>query len=104
MRTKCEVSPVERETKPDGSCHDHSLGALAETPPPRRRVRHSRAQFVLLVAGMSAILLAASVVAYLVASSRTPLTGPVGATVYYNEACGDCAVYLNGELLPALLH
>ncbi|HEY5605673.1 MAG TPA: hypothetical protein VIL45_04010, partial [Thermoplasmata archaeon] len=63
---------MERETKPDGSCHDHSLGALAETPPPRRRVRHSRAQFVLLVAGMSAILLAASVVAYLVASSRTP--------------------------------
>jgi len=102
MRTKCEVSPVERETNPNGSCHDHSLGALPETPPLGLRPRHSRAQFVLLVAGMSLILLAASVVAYLVASSRTPPTVPVGATVYYNEACSDCAVYLNGELLPAL--
>src|SRR3989304_1392501 len=33
---------------------------------------------------------------------RPDVVLPEGATIYFNEACGDCLTYLNGDLLPSL--
>jgi len=59
--------------------------------------------FVGIVAVLSLILVLASAVAY---STVGPSSGYVqladGATVYYNSACGDCAMYLQDTLIPTL--
>ena len=76
-----------------------------EDPPataaPRDRER--RWPFLLVVLALTTVFAISSVVAYLSLGIPPQVVLPDGATVYYNEACGDCAVYLSGELLPALV-
>lgn len=82
-------------------CHDGiegpDVGSL-----PSRSVRASRRSFFLAVIGLSLVLIAASGLAFLGLGQRPQVRLDEGATIYYNEACGDCAVYLNGDLVPAL--
>ncbi|MFQ6616769.1 MAG: glutaredoxin family protein, partial [Fidelibacterota bacterium] len=40
--------------------------------------------------------------AMLLVSWRAPGATPPGATIYYNEACSDCARYINQRLIPLL--
>ncbi len=58
--------------------------------------------FLLPLLLITSVLVASSVAAFV--SAPTPRATPLekGATIYYNEACSDCAVYLSEELLPAL--
>jgi cytochrome c biogenesis protein CcdA len=62
----------------------------------------SRRRFLAIAGILTATLFAASGIAFLSLGARTEVTLAAGATVYFNEACGDCATYLEGELLPAL--
>ena len=92
-------------------CHEES-SAAAEAPPeshgetpatpaagvPPRGWR----QFVLLALVLGGILALASVAASLRVSTPPQVSLPIGGTVFYNEACSDCAAYLADELLPAL--
>src|SRR3972149_4191200 len=70
--------------------------------PQNRILRFPKITFAALGLVLSALLVVASATAYLTAAPRASIEVPAGATIYYNEACGDCAVYLQGELLPAL--
>lgn len=86
------------------SCHDAPVPE-APVPPPKPTgflARHPRTLFLALLLGLAGTLVVASVAAYLSVPPPPAVSVPAGATVYYNEACSDCAVYLNDELLPAL--
>ncbi len=80
--------------------HAHDVEPVA--PGPRWKVGGWR-QFLLVLLVLAAVLGAASLAAF----SRRPATPPTtelapGATIFYNEACSDCATYLRDELLPSL--
>lgn len=78
-------------------CHEEP-----EAPPPSRFRAVEWREFLLVLVVLLAILTTASAAAYALSSSPPVVTLPAGATVYYNEACSDCAVYLRDELLPTL--
>lgn len=85
---------------PPESCHEP--GVAAASPPRRLRVQSSRAAFVALWLALTGMLVAASAIAYVSIAPPPSVSLPLGATVYYNEACSDCEVYLQDDLLPAL--
>ncbi len=64
--------------------------------------RGSWRQFLLGMIVISTVLFAASAVAQLKISPPPNVVLAQGATIYYNEACSDCATYLAGELRPTL--
>lgn len=78
-------------------CHD----VRDKVSPPERR-REGWRPFLLVALALSASVVAASVLAYALLPPPRPVNLPEGATVYYNEACSDCATYLAGDLLPTL--
>ena len=93
--------------------HEHDLMVDEGQEPPCHTVEDAKPssrwragtwrEFLLVFLVLAAVLGAASVAAYV----RRP-TAPAfvelepGATIYYNEACSDCAVYLGDELIPSL--
>jgi len=87
-------------------CHEEPgvvpEGAMSGEPPGTKPREASWRPFLVAFLVLSAVLAAASLAAY--ARSRAPpaYTLPPGATIYYNEACSDCAMYLHDELIPAL--
>src|SRR3990170_3712030 len=83
------------------SCHEPTSPEVPAGPQ-NRILRFPKITFAALWLVLSALLVVASATAYLTAAPRASIEVPAGATIYYNEACGDCAVYLQGELLPAL--
>ena len=88
-----EVPP---ETTPP--CHP------AEEPKaaPRRR-DGGWYEFGLVALVLAVVLAGASVAAYAVRPAAVaPVEVAPGATIYYNEACMDCAMYLDGDLMPTL--
>ena len=78
----------------------HPTDEASPEPPPRARVRSIA--FLGVVSVLTAVLVLSSLAAYATLGTRPQVVLPPGATVYYNEACGDCAVYLSTELIPAL--
>lgn len=84
------------------ACHPRDAPAPEAEPPRQEGVGNWR-QFLAVLLVLAAVLSVASFAAF----ARRPTTpAPVdlapGATIYYNEACSDCATYLAGELRPAL--
>lgn len=91
------------------SCHDmNDVDAAQETgkdQAPNRRLATKRPWLVFsgIMAVLSLILVLASAVAYsMVGSPAGTVNLSEGATVYYNSACGDCAMYIQDTLLPSL--
>lgn len=80
----------------------HGGGPPVGGNPPIGPRNVSRRWFFALAMGITASLIAASFVAFLSLGPRPEAKLSPGATIYYNEACGDCLVYLNDELMPAL--
>jgi cytochrome c biogenesis protein CcdA len=83
---------------PEG-CHEAATPERVPGPPDGPR---SRVVFLAVVAGLSLVLVGSSVIAFLGLGPRPRVNLEDGATIFYNEACGDCATYLNGELVPTL--
>src|SRR3990172_6632453 len=73
-----------------------------EEPPVAKRSVGSWRQFLVIALAIVGILAAASVAASFRSGSPPQVSVPTGGTVFYNEACSDCATYLRDELLPAL--
>lgn len=98
-----QEAPAPCHPEPE-SCHDATVPEAPAAPPPPRGLlaRHPRTLFLVLWLGLSAILVVASVAAYVTVAPPPVVTVPAGATVYYNEMCSDCGPYLRDELLPAL--
>lgn len=89
------------------ACHGNapsagSAGRAADRDRARPSLERSRRWFLPIVLGLSTTLALASAVAYLSVSPAPVIRLEAGATIYFNEACGDCLVYLQDELLPAL--
>jgi len=80
---------------PDAPAGDAPHGPRPVDPPSRR-------SFLGIVGALTTALFVASALAYLTMGPRPDVPLGPGATVYFNEACGDCQTYLDGELLPAL--
>ena len=92
-------APPEADATPP--CHPDSTPETAPrdvTARPRGDWRH----FLLTLTVLSAVLFAASVAAQLRIAPPPTVVFPPGATIYYNEACSDCATYLAGDLRPTL--
>ena len=83
-------------------CHEEvpEVPAAADPPPPRRI--SDRWQFLAAFLAVTAVLVAASAVAYGFSSTPPAVQLAPGATIYYNEACSDCRTYLMDELMPTL--
>src|SRR3972149_2969567 len=79
----------------------HCHGGMEEPPVAKRSVGSWR-QFLVIALAIVGILAAASVAASFRSGSPPQVSVPSGGTVFYNEACSDCATYLRDELLPAL--
>src|SRR3972149_2034714 len=73
-----------------------------EEPPVAKRSVGSWRQFLVIALAIVGTLAAASVAASFRSGSPPQVSVPTGGTVFYNEACSDCATYLRDELLPAL--
>jgi cytochrome c biogenesis protein CcdA len=59
--------------------------------------------FVFIVIGILGFLIAGSVLPYYLAKTPESVTIEEDqALIYYNEACGECALYIDDELIPAL--
>ena len=86
---------------PEDHCHPEAPPA-EPGPSPRPRPARTRRWFLGMAFALTGILVAASVAAFLTLGSRPDVVLPEGATIYFNEACGDCLTYLNGDLLPSL--
>ncbi len=78
-------------------CHEGS----AEPHVPKGPIGSWR-QFLAIALAIGGILATASLAASFRVGTPPPVSVPIGGTVYYNEACSDCATYLRDELLPAL--
>jgi len=83
-------------------CHPAQPEADASTVRPEPRPPTSRGWFIVLVAALTGVLLGSSILAYATLREPPDVSLAAGATIYFNEACGDCLVYLNDELVPAL--
>ncbi len=88
-------------------CHEEHLHEAMEEPPtsgprPRLDEGHARRWFLAIILALTLTLVVASVAAFLSLGSRPEVRLSPGATIYFNEACSDCLVYLNDELTPAL--
>src|SRR3989304_10475716 len=79
----------------------HCHGGMEEPPVASPSVGRWR-QFLVIALAIVGILAAASVAASFRSGSPPQVSVPTGGTVFYNEACSDCATYLRDELLPAL--
>jgi cytochrome c biogenesis protein CcdA len=92
----------------DESCHDvpeDIEGEASQTEADRGPAdqRFQNLTFVVIVTTLIAILVAGSILPfYLVQGSESVSLDEGQALVYYNEACGECAVYINDELIPTL--
>ncbi|MFQ5911094.1 MAG: hypothetical protein ACE5IJ_10305, partial [Thermoplasmata archaeon] len=59
--------------------------------------------FIIIVIGIAGVLIAGSVLPYYLAKAPESVRIDEGqALIYYNEACGECAIYIEDELIPAL--
>ena len=86
------------------SCHDAAVPEAPASPPPPQGyfASHPRILFLALWLALSGVLVVASVAAYASVAPPPAVTVAPGATVYYNEMCGDCGPYVRNELVPAL--
>jgi cytochrome c biogenesis protein CcdA len=65
--------------------------------------RFQNLTFVVIVIAMMGILAAGSLLPFYLAEEPASISIDEGqALVYYNEACGECAVYIDDELIPTL--
>jgi cytochrome c biogenesis protein CcdA len=65
--------------------------------------RFQNLTFVVIVITLIAILIAGSILPYYLTQASESVSVDEGhALVYYNEACGECAVYIDDELIPTL--
>jgi cytochrome c biogenesis protein CcdA len=89
-------------------CHDvpEDVEAQASEVKDDRDPAEQRFQnltFVVIVLTMIGILAAGSLLPYYMAQEPESVSIDENqALVYYNEACGECAVYINDELIPTL--
>ncbi len=91
-------------------CHDvpediegEASRTEAERAPADQRFQNLT--FVVIVTALIAILVAGSILPfYLVQEPESVSIDEGQALVYYNQACGECAVYIDDELIPTLLN
>ncbi|MEE9115266.1 MAG: cytochrome c biogenesis protein CcdA, partial [Thermoplasmata archaeon] len=89
-------------------CHDvpeDIEGGASQTEAERgpAEQRFQNLTFVVIVTTLIAILVAGSILpSYMIQGSESVSIDEGQALIYYNEACGECAVYINDELIPTL--
>jgi cytochrome c biogenesis protein CcdA len=84
------------------SCHEPlSDKEFAEEEQPEKRFQNI--DFVSMVLSLIAILIIGSLAPYFFVHQPENKTLNEGeALIYYNEACGECAMYIDDELIPTL--
>jgi cytochrome c biogenesis protein CcdA len=87
----------------DDSCHDppSDLERYSEEEQPERR--HQNLVFVTIIFSLLAILVVGSVLPFFFVDQPESVSlNEDEALIYFNEACGECAIYIDDELIPTL--
>ncbi|MFQ6060325.1 MAG: cytochrome c biogenesis CcdA family protein [Thermoplasmata archaeon] len=84
----------------DGKVDGHEDGSGHES----KNQRVQNLVFILIVVGILGFLVSGSVIPYFLTDEPKDVSMDEGqAVVYYNEACGECTLYIKDELIPSLL-
>ncbi|MFQ5909530.1 MAG: cytochrome c biogenesis protein CcdA [Thermoplasmata archaeon] len=86
----------------EDSCHEppSDLEKYSKEEPEER---FQNLVFVLIVISLLAILIIGSLVPFFFVSQPRTITLNEGeAVIYYNEACGECGIYIDDQLIPTL--
>jgi len=87
----------------DDSCHEppSDMERFSKEKQPEKRFQNL--VFVSIVLSLGAILVIGSLAPYFFLPRPSDITLNEGeALIYYNEACGECAIYIDDELIPTL--
>ncbi|MFQ6106210.1 MAG: cytochrome c biogenesis protein CcdA [Thermoplasmata archaeon] len=85
------------------SCHDPNSDVEKYGREGQPEERFQNLLFVSIVLSLVAILLVGSLAPFLFLPQPENITLNEGeAIIYYNEACGQCAIYIDEELIPTL--
>ncbi|MEE9489227.1 MAG: hypothetical protein V3V91_02170, partial [Thermoplasmata archaeon] len=87
----------------DDSCHEPPADMERYSKEKQPEKRFQNLVFVLIVLSLGAILVIGSLAPYFFIPQPSDITLNEGeALIYYNEACGECAIYIDDELIPTL--
>lgn len=87
----------------DDSCHEPPSDMERYSKEKHPEKRFQNLVFVSIVLSLGAILVIGSLAPYFFLPRPSDVTLNEGeALIYYNEACGECAIYIDDELIPTL--
>ena len=87
----------------DDSCHEPPSDMERYSKGKQPEKRFQNLVFVSIVLSLGAILVIGSLAPYFFLPRPSDITLNEGeALIYYNEACGECAIYIDDELIPTL--
>ncbi|MCJ2669096.1 MAG: hypothetical protein LN416_01120 [Candidatus Thermoplasmatota archaeon] len=87
----------------DDSCHEPPSDMERYSKEKQPEKRFQNLVFVSIVLSLGAIMVIGSLAPYFFLPRPSDITLNEGeALIYYNEACGECAIYIDDELIPTL--